>query len=193
MFCGCFCFGRGQTVGTAVREVDDMRGQRLFYCSQCGGKLIPAAGKIVRLKCARCQAVAYENPIVGVAGMVFDPKGRILLVRRSQKATYAGLWCIPCGYVEYDEDVRAAAVRELEEETGLLVRPARVFSVHSNFHNPAQHTVGIWFLCDVLSGQIQPGDDADRAEWFSPDAPPPLAFPTDKSVLDEWREKTEKN
>lgn len=168
--------------------------QRLFYCSLCGGELKPAEGKIIRLKCTRCRAVAYENPIVGVAGMVFDPKGRILMVRRNCNATYAGLWCIPCGYVEYDEDVRAAVVRELKEETGLLVAPAQVFSVHSNFHNPAQHTVGIWFLCDTIAGhgQLQPGDDADRAEWFLPGNPPPLAFPTDKLVLAQWRQKAGK-
>ncbi|MDR3348305.1 MAG: NUDIX hydrolase [Acidaminococcales bacterium] len=151
------------------------------------------AGKIARLKCTRCRKVAYENPIVGVAGMVFDPKGRILMVRRGRGATCAGLWCIPCGYVEYEEDVRAAAVRELQEETGLSVRTAQVFAVHSNFHDPAQHTVGIWFLCDVLSGQVRPGDDADRAEWFSPEDPPPLAFPTDKLVLGEWTEKAKKS
>jgi ADP-ribose pyrophosphatase YjhB (NUDIX family) len=91
--------------------------------------------------------------------------------------------------VEYDEDVREAVARELKEETGLAVKPGQVFAVHSNFHNPQQHTVGIWFLCQVLSGEVTPGDDAELADWFPPDSPPPLAFPTDKLVLREWLEK----
>ena len=91
-----------------------------------------------------------------------------------------------------DEDARVAAAREVREETWLVVKPAKVFSVHSNFHNPRQHTVGIWFLCDVISGSLQAGDDADQAEWFLPDSLPPLAFPTDRLVLNEWLGDTNK-
>lgn len=163
-----------------------MHEQRLFHCYRCGGKLIKTQGTNSRLVCSECKTVSYENPIVGVAGMVFDSKGRILMVRRSLGVDYAGLWCIPCGYVEYDEDVRVAVARELKEETGFVVKPGEVFAVHSNFHNPKQHTVGIWFLCKVISGKLSAGDDADFVDWFYPGDPPPLAFPTDKIVLSEW-------
>jgi ADP-ribose pyrophosphatase YjhB (NUDIX family) len=52
---------------------------------------------------------------------------RVLLVRR--KAPPAGSWCIPCGYVEFDEEIREALAREMREETGLLVEPAGVLAV----------------------------------------------------------------
>lgn len=166
--------------------------QRLFYCYRCGGKLKKVSSEKSRLVCSKCKTVSYENPIVGVAGMVFDSKGRILMVRRSSGMDYEGLWCIPCGYVEYNEDIRVAVARELKEETGLVVNPGKVFAVHSNFHNPRQHTVGIWFLCSVVSGKLLAGDDADMVDWFYPGNPPPLAFPTDKLVLDEWMGKINK-
>ena len=44
---------------------------------------------------------------------------KILLVQR--KGSYAGQWCIPCGHVEWDEDLREAACREFQEETGLAI------------------------------------------------------------------------
>ena len=169
-----------------------MREQRLFYCYRCGGKLEKQAVPEPRLVCCKCGTISYENPIVGVAGMVFDDKGRILLVRRGSGIDYENFWCIPCGYVEYDEDIRLAVVRELQEETGLVIKAGEVFAVHSNFHNSKQHTVGVWFLCSVISGQPVAGDDADMVDWFYPKNTPPLAFPTDEIVLADWLDKINK-
>ncbi len=166
-----------------VRVLDT---QRLHYCYHCGGKLEKTQDKIPRMKCTLCSRISYENPIVGVAGMIFDEKGRILLVRRSKNVDYSGLWCIPCGYVEYNEDIRSAVAREVREETGLIIKPTKIFTAHSNFHNPKQHTVGIWFLCSVISGELCAGDDADKVQWFCPQELPKLAFVTDKLVLNEW-------
>ena len=113
-----------------------------------------------------------------------DSSGAVLLGRRSQNSSYPGLWCIPCGYVEYDEDVRQAACREFFEETGLQVKLGDVFTVLSNFHNPETHTVGIWFRAKIAGGAAIAGDDLAELGWFAPDNPPPLAFPTDRTVLD---------
>jgi 8-oxo-dGTP diphosphatase len=161
---------------------------RFAFCPKCGGRL---SAKIVRGRnrsvCNACGYVFYANPIVGVAVILKNQDGSILLGRRSMNSTYSGLWCIPCGYVEYDEEVRSAAKREFLEETGLEVEIKSVFTVLSNFHNPETHTVGIWFLADLLGGSLQAGDDLDAVEWFSPQNPPMLAFPTDYAVLEMLR------
>jgi len=115
--------------------------------------------------------------------VVRDERGDVLLGRRA--GSYAGQWCIPCGYVEWDEDVRAAAAREFAEETGLHVVVGDVVAVHSNDHNPAQHTVGIWFAGTVVGGELTAGDDLDDVGFFPPLEPPgALAFPTDVLVLE---------
>lgn len=109
-----------------------------------------------------------------------------MLLGRRAKGEYAGLWCIPCGYVEWDEDARAGAEREFTEETGLRVRAGRPLAVYSNFHNNRQHTVGIWFEGEELGGEPAPRDgELDALEWCDPAAPPRLAFPTDALVLAE--------
>ena len=157
--------------------------QRFFYCPKCGGNLFyKPVGDRERLQCEKCAYIFYENPVVGVAAIV-KKESKLLLGRRAQHSGYPGLWCIPCGYVEYDEDVWTAVKRECKEETGLDIEPKNVFTVLSNFHNPEIHTVGIWFDTEVIGGKLTPGDDIDAVEFFARNEIPPLAFPTDEEVI----------
>ena len=150
------------------------------YCPECG-TMLEREGP--RPSCPACGYVRYRNPAVGVAVVVRDQDGGVLLGRRAS-GEYAGLWCIPCGYVEWDEDVRDAAIREFAEETGLSVTLGNVVAVHSNFHNPRQHTVGIWFEGLAPLGALHPSDgELDALAFIDPAQPPPLAFPTDARVL----------
>jgi 8-oxo-dGTP diphosphatase len=164
---------------------------RYRFCPTCAAPLGSGlrSGRM-RPSCAACGFVLYRNPVVGVAVVVVR-RGRVLLGLRS--GSYADQWCIPCGYVEWDEDVRAAAEREFAEETGLRVHTGSVVAVHSNFHNSVQHTVGIWFRGRVKGGRLVAGDDLKEVGFFSLDSlPQPLAFPTDLLVLDQLRTTRER-
>ena len=86
----------------------------------------------------------YENPVVGVAGILLNEQGQILLGRRC-RGKYLGYWCIPCGYVEYHEEVHEALRREFKEESNLDIEVLNPFTAQSNFHDPDKHSVGIWF------------------------------------------------
>ena len=157
------------------------------YCPDCGGALFfDYRGGERRPCCPACVFIRYRHPAVGVAAVVRDASGRVLLGRRA-KGEYAGQWCIPCGYVEWDEDIRLAGVRECEEETGLKVELGAVIAVHSNFHNRDKQTVGVWFAATVIAGEFHPADgELSELAWFDPGQPPsPLAFPTDVLVLDQ--------
>lgn len=137
----------------------------------------------MRKKCPACDFVHFRNPGVGAAVVVWDDAGRLLLVKRAPGATRAGLWSIPAGYVDYGEDVREAAARELSEETGLEADVGEAVWVASNFHDPAKLTVGIWFAGTVTGGSLRAGDDADEAAFFATTELPPLAFETDVAYL----------
>jgi len=154
------------------------------FCPMCGARLAGRqVGGRLRPACPDCPFVHFRNPGVGAAVVVFDDAGRILLVKRAPGATRAGLWSIPAGYVDYGEEVRAGAARELLEETGLEADVGAPVWVATNFHDPAKVTVGIWFAGTVTGGTLQAGDDAAAAEWFALDELPPMAFETDEEYL----------
>ena len=112
-----------------------------------------------------------------------DERGRVLLVKRAD-----GRWCVPCGFCDWGEDVRAAAARECREESGIEVEIGEVMQVASNFHDPEKPTVGVWFAARAVGGTLQAGDDASDAGWFALDDLPELAFPTDVMLFEGLRQ-----
>jgi 8-oxo-dGTP diphosphatase len=164
-----------------VKRMITQEGIPFRFCPRCGQALAPFDdGERLRLRCEACHWVHYRNPTAGVAVILLNNEGLWLGQRRS------GGWCIPCGHVEWDETIEDAARREAWEETGLNVTLHRVFSVHSNFHDPDQHTVGIWFLAESENlSQAVPGGDLIDFKPFPLTKLPDLVFPTDRKVVEE--------
>ena len=159
---------------------------RFLYCPRCGAELgFAHRGGRERLVCRVCHFVFYQNPNVGVAAIIVV-NGAVLLTQRGGSVA-RGKWELPGGFVEYNEDIRDALVREIREKTGLTIEVGRVFDARSNFfEHPASHSVGVWFLARRISGTLRAGDDAIDARFFPLDELPPdeeIAFPTDRAVL----------
>jgi ADP-ribose pyrophosphatase YjhB (NUDIX family) len=157
------------------------------FCPRCREPLVRVVrGDLPRPTCPACAFVHFNNPGVGAAVVIRNAAGHVLLVQRAPGQFGAGRWCLPCGYVEWGEDVRAAAVREAREEAGVDVVLGDVVQVASNFHDPERPTIGIWFAATLADPSATPvaGDDAVAVGWFDPAAPPPLAFPTDVGLLE---------
>jgi len=161
-------------------------GDDWVVCPRCRTPLVRVARSgIPRPSCPACAFTYFANPGVGAATVIRDGAGRVLLVQRAPGQFGAGKWCLPCGFVEWGEDVRAAAAREAREEAGVEVLIGDPLQIASNFHDPDKLTVGVWFAATLVDPAAEPmaGDDSVAVGWFEPAAPPPLAFPTDAALL----------
>lgn len=99
-------------------------------------------------------------------GIVRDDSGRLLLVRRGQEPA-RGLWSIPGGRVEGDESWQDAAIREVQEETGVSATP----EAFAGFVLRESGSGSTYAIADfILRGHGEPaaGDDAEAAMWCAP-------------------------
>lgn len=119
---------------------------------------------------------APHAPIFVTTDAVVIQSGHVLLVKRRARPG-KGLWALPGGFVNQDETLQAAMLRELREETKLKVplpvligsiKSARVFD-HPN-RSVRGRTITHAFLIELAPGdlpKVKGGDDADKARWFA--------------------------
>src|SRR5581483_564130 len=132
-------------------------GDDWVVCPRCATELVRIVRSgLPRPSCPACGFVYFANPGIGAACVIRDRAGHVLLVQRGPGQFGAGAWCFPCGFVEWGEDVRAAAAREVREEAGVDVTVGDVVQVASNFHEPDKPTIGVWFAAVLADEEAHP-------------------------------------
>jgi 8-oxo-dGTP diphosphatase len=152
------------------------------FCLRCGTALILAQryGGL-RPVCPYCDWIYFPDSKVAVAALV-EKDGKILLVRRLNEPR-RGFWSLPAGFVDAGEDPARAVERECLEETGLQVCVIGLLDVLAGQEHPRGAHILIAYRVESLGGTLHAGDDVDRAEFFSKNNLPPLAFETTQHIL----------
>jgi len=157
----------------------------ITYCPRCATPVTHEM-RFGRLRpvCPACGYVHFVDPKVAVATLV-GKDNRVLLVQRANPPGQ-GLWSVPGGFVDADEDPARAAERECLEETGLNVRVTRLLDVVPDREFPNSADFVIYYQAENISGAIQAADDAEAVEWFERQALPPLAFKSVAYILGKF-------
>jgi ADP-ribose pyrophosphatase YjhB (NUDIX family) len=109
----------------------------------------------------------YATPKVGVRGAVFDPEGRLLLVR---EAVDNDRWTLPGGWAEVNQTPAQSVAREVFEESGYHARPLKLAAVWDRArqaHPPALHSVvRLFFVCALEGGEARTSLETSGHGWF---------------------------
>lgn len=127
----------------------------------------------------------YPRPSVTVDCIIFgldgDNKLKVLLIERGH-SPFKGKWALPGGFVEMDEDLRSAALRELEEETGVKdVFIEQLYTYGNPDRDPRGRVISVAYfaLVNLTKHPAKASSDARKVHWFEIDQLPDLAFDHD--------------
>jgi 8-oxo-dGTP pyrophosphatase MutT (NUDIX family) len=125
----------------------------------------------------------------GAEVLIFDPQGRLLLLRR----TDTGDWAIPGGMMEPGETFTQTALREVEEETGLVLGDLKLLNIYSGQdfyfrypHGDEVYNVSAAFVCREYSGQLRTDDESTAIGFYPLDALPGRLIFLNQAVLDDY-------
>ncbi len=128
--------------------------------------------------------VPPTGSVGGAGGVVFDPRGHVLVIRHAE-----GQWVFPKGHLERGETELEAALREVAEEAGVRAscpQPQRSWiTTYRNAHGTWRHIT--WFACRTDTSAVQPlssKEPFDEAVFLPPaDALARLTFDADRQLL----------
>jgi len=115
----------------------------------------------------RAGVPGYVTPKVGVGAIVFNQKDEILLIQRSD----SGGWLYPTGWLDVGDSPAETAVKEVREETGLVVQADRLLGVFDSNHRKYPmnfHMVSVIVYCRLLGGDLNPNPLETLGAGFFP-------------------------
>ena len=128
----------------------------------------------------------YPRPSLTVDCVIFgfDSSSalKVLLIERALEP-FKGKWALPGGFVDMDENLEQAALRELEEETGLKdIFIEQLYTFGTLKRDPRGRVISVAYfaLVNLTEHHVKASSDASNAKWFDVDKIPTVAFDHDE-------------
>ena len=161
-----------------------------LFCPRCGTEAV-AVGS-VPFRCGQCGFANFFGPVAAVGGLVINDAGELLLVRRARDPG-KGKWGLPGGFVDRDETIEQALIREVHEETSLQVIESQYLTSFPNLYDYADlvsPVIDLFYLCrvgDPLQVRLA-ADELTSYLWVRPIDThlSEMAFPSNRRAIEQW-------
>ena len=162
----------------------------LNHCTRCGSalRLSPVEGDPrPRLLSDSCGHITYVNPKLVVTTIPVTDAGEVVLLRRGFEPG-RGWWAQPGGFLEVDETPTEGAMRETEEEIGLLVEPGEILGLYARLEAAV---IVLAYEARIVGGELRTTPEALEVQAFRPEDIPwaDIAFRTTWWALVDWLER----
>lgn len=158
---------------------DEYDQQRYKRVSQLAADLLASCSDVsaTEIYAWSNEEFGYATPKVDVRAFITDGEDRVLLVREDADA---GRWTLPGGWADVNESPSESVIREVEEESGYLVRSIRllaVFDRERQGHVPPfpYHVYKIFFHCEIVGGEPRSTNESSESAFFAEDELPELS------------------
>jgi ADP-ribose pyrophosphatase YjhB (NUDIX family) len=163
------------------------------FCSECGKTVvhrIPEGDNLPRFICDHCDIIHYQNPKL-VVGCLPVWNEQILLCKRAIAPSY-GLWTLPAGFMENQESLEEAALRESREEANANLDIQNIYSVISL---PHINQIYVLYRAKLLDLDFYAGPESLDVQLFNEADIPweQLAFKTIERTLKQYFEDRKQN
>ena len=140
-------------------------------------------------KCPQCDFSFYLNPAPCVMVLIANDQDQMLWTIRGMEPQ-KGKWDLPGGFVNPNETIEQAAIREVKEELNLEVEITKLLGNVPDFYGPlGQPTLNFIFLVKVIGGELKPQDDVAEINWLKVSSlPSPIAFKNATIAIKRYQE-----
>ncbi len=147
----------------------------MTHCPYCGATAVMVAEEGKALRCGACAKMLFDNQAAAVGVVLRAPDGRVALSERARNP-HKGKYDFPGGFVDRDENLEQAAVRELREELGITIDAAQLRYLcsgyaHYDYAGTTTYVTDVHFVMGVDAAtiaRIRPADDVAQIHWMYP-------------------------
>lgn len=164
------------------------------FCPFCGDRLSERKSEGTIKKYCRRDNWTYYPHVASATLAVITRPGKVLLVRRN-KEPHRGMWTLPAGFLNYGELPEEALVREVKEETGLIVKRCKILAIRNtakDSREPGQllFFYRTWVFPDGSFENLTDKDENSEVAWKSLTNLPPIAWGPHRQAINDFCRRT---
>lgn len=157
------------------------------YCPHCASNLVLQTIDSEKIKkCNKCSFTFWNNP-KPVVSILISRNSEVLLLRRAKKP-FRGHWCMPGGFIKWEEAPREALIRETKEEIGLIPSIGNIIGAYQIDNDPRGMHLDIIYEGSI-DGNINLSSEHDVYDYFDPNKLPVKVEYKHPEAINDWHKK----